>query len=226
MRPPARARPKDSPKEPPAELTPAASLTRSSAIGASVKLLSWETSRPKPDPVITRGSTRYHPESTLGTRGMMAAMPTVLSANPARTMLAGRRFPALRPASNAMPNIDSDSGASESPACMALYSSVIWRKSGRAIIAPPRVICWSICCEIPMRKFRCLKRAGSRRVGFPCLLRRTSQKASAASITAPIPMMSPTNSPPSCQTRMPSTTPPIPTTESTAPTASILRGPV
>ena len=33
---PAKARPNESPKEPPAEFTPAASLTRSSSIGASV----------------------------------------------------------------------------------------------------------------------------------------------------------------------------------------------
>jgi hypothetical protein len=33
---PANARPKERPKEPPAELTPAASLTRSSSIGDSV----------------------------------------------------------------------------------------------------------------------------------------------------------------------------------------------
>ena len=33
---PANASPNDSPNEPPAELTPAASLTRSSSIGASV----------------------------------------------------------------------------------------------------------------------------------------------------------------------------------------------
>ena len=33
---PANARPNESPNEPPAELTPAASLTRSSEIGASV----------------------------------------------------------------------------------------------------------------------------------------------------------------------------------------------
>ena len=33
---PANARPNESPNEPPAELTPAASLTRSSAIGESV----------------------------------------------------------------------------------------------------------------------------------------------------------------------------------------------
>jgi hypothetical protein len=33
---PAKARPNESPNDPPAELTPAASLTRSSSIGASV----------------------------------------------------------------------------------------------------------------------------------------------------------------------------------------------
>ena len=136
-------------------------------IGARVKLLSWETSRPRPEPVTTRGITRYHPESTLGTSGMMAAMPTVDRAKPASTMLAGRRLPALRPASMAMANMDSESGASVRPACMALYSSVICKKSGRAIMAPPRVICWSICWETPMRKFKCLKRSGSNKVGFP-----------------------------------------------------------
>ena len=36
MRPPAMARPKESPKDPAAEFTPAASLTRSSSTGASV----------------------------------------------------------------------------------------------------------------------------------------------------------------------------------------------
>ena len=36
MTPPANARPNESPNDPPAEFTPAASLTRSSEIGASV----------------------------------------------------------------------------------------------------------------------------------------------------------------------------------------------
>ena len=36
MMPPATARPNDSPNDPAAELTPAASLTRSSSMGASV----------------------------------------------------------------------------------------------------------------------------------------------------------------------------------------------
>ena len=39
-------------------------------------------------------------------------------------------------------------------------------------------------------------------------------------------MSRPTNSPPSCQTRIPSTTPPMPTTDRIAPTMSILREPV
>ena len=52
---PAKARPKESPKFPAAEFTPAASLIRSSEIGASVKLLSWETSMPSPDPAMING---------------------------------------------------------------------------------------------------------------------------------------------------------------------------
>ncbi len=69
----------------------------------------------------------------------------------------------------------SDSGASDSPASMALYSSVICRKSGSAIIAPPRVICCNICCEIPIVKCGKRNRPGSSSVTFPSRLRRTSQ---------------------------------------------------
>ena len=53
-------------------------------------------------------------------------------------MSAARRFPALFPASNATANMLSDRGASDSPASIALYSSVICKKSGSAIIAPPK----------------------------------------------------------------------------------------
>ncbi len=48
-----------------------------------------------------------------------------------------------------MPNMLSESGASDRPACMALYSSTICKKIGSAIIVPPRAICWSICPVIP-----------------------------------------------------------------------------
>ena len=51
------------------QFTPAATLTRSSAIGARVKLLSWDTSSPSPEPANKSGITRYQPEFTLGTRG-------------------------------------------------------------------------------------------------------------------------------------------------------------
>ncbi len=54
-------------------------------------------------------------------------MPTVSSAEPARMMLAGRRSAARLPASSAVPNIVSDSGASVRPVCIALYSSTICR---------------------------------------------------------------------------------------------------
>ena len=39
----------------------------------------------------------------------------------------GLRFPAFLPASSAIANIVSESGASERPASRALYSSTIWR---------------------------------------------------------------------------------------------------
>ena len=156
----------------------------------------------------------------------MDPIPIVVRANPARTMSAGRRFPARLPASNATPNMLSDSGASERPASIALYSRVICKKSGSAIIAPPRVICCIIVCEIPIRKCGNRNRSGSSNVAWPSRLRLTSHQANSASALAPSAMSSTTDSPPSCQTRMPSTTPPMPMTESAAPTASIWRGPV
>ena len=90
-----------------------------------------------------------------------------MSANPARTTLLARRFPDLRPASIATANMLSDSGARESPASIALYSSVICKKIGSTIIAPPSVICCSICWEIPILKCGKRNRSGSSSVGFP-----------------------------------------------------------
>ena len=93
---------------------------------------------------MASGITRYQPLSTRGTNGMMIAIPTLDSRKPARMIAAGRRSPALLPASSAAANMVSDSGASDSPASSALYSSVIWKNSGSAIMAPPRVTCCSI----------------------------------------------------------------------------------
>ena len=106
---------------------------------------------------------------------MINAMPNVASAKPTRTMLLGRRLPLLCPASRATPNMLSERGARDRPACIALYSSVICRKIGSAIIAPPRVICCNICCVTPIRKCGNRNRSGSSRVSFPSRLRRTSQ---------------------------------------------------
>ena len=91
--------------------------------------------------MISNGTSSAQPECTLGTNGMISAIPAVVSANPTRMMFAGRRFPVLRPASIATANMLSESGARDRPACIALYSSVICRKIGSAIIAPPSVIC-------------------------------------------------------------------------------------
>ena len=172
------------------------------------------------------GITRYQPLSTRGTNGMMIAIPMLVSRKPVRMIAAGRRSPALLPATMAAANMVSDSGASDRPASSALYSSVIWKNSGRAIMAPPRVICCSICPETPAVKFGCRNRSGSSRVTWPARLRRISHRARTTRATAPTTMSRPTNSPPSCQTRMPSTTPPMPTTDRIAPTTSTWREPV
>ena len=114
----------------------------------------------EPEPAMSSGTTRYQPESTRGTSGMIAAIPTVASTKPASTMCARAAVAALRRRAGPRRTCDSDSGASERPASIALYSSVICRNSGRTIIAPPSVICWSICWEMPMRKFGCAEQVG------------------------------------------------------------------
>ncbi len=175
---------------------------------------------------MSRGTKRYHPDSARGTIGMITAVPIALRKNPTRMMPAGRLEPARFPASIATANMLSDSGASERPASMALYSRVIWRKIGKAIINPPNVICCIICWDTPRRKWGSLNRSGSSRAGWPRCLRRTSHLARPPRAAAPTSMMPRTDSAPSCQARMPRTIPPMPTTDSRAPTRSICRGPV
>src|SRR3954462_7631539 len=84
----------------------------------------------------------------------------------------------------------------------------------------------SIWDEMPSRNRAWRNRPGSSSVGRPSRLRRTSHHASEPRATAPTASRRPTYSPPSCQTRIPITTPPMPTADSTAPTTSTLRGPV
>ena len=141
-------------------------------------------------------------------------------------MLLGRLPPARLPASNATANMLSDSGAIESPEPIAVYSSTIWRKIGRAIINPPSEICCIICPEIPSRKTLEANKPASIRAGFPSRLRRTSHQISSAIATPPTTRSAPTASPPSCHTRMLSTMPPIAKTEKIAPTTSTRRSPV
>ena len=93
---------------------------------------------------MASGITKYQPLSARGTNGMMIAIPRLARRKPARMIAAGRRSPALFPATSAAANMVSDSGASERPASRASYSRVIWKNSGSAIMAPPRVICCSI----------------------------------------------------------------------------------
>ena len=112
-------------------------------------------------------------------------MPNVLSAKPTSTRSLARRFPLRFPASRATPNMLNESGASERPAFIASYSSVICRKIGSVIIAPPSVICCSICWVIPMRKCGNRNRSGSSNVTLPSRWRVTSHQASDPSATAP-----------------------------------------
>ena len=76
---------------------------------------------------MSSGITSPHPDDARGTIGISTKSPSVKRANPARMMPAGRRVPARFPASNAIANMLSDSGAIDRPAPMALYSSTICR---------------------------------------------------------------------------------------------------
>ena len=71
------------------------------------------------------GTRSHQPESARGTIGTSTTRPTIKSRNPHRMRLAGRRVPALLPASIATANMVSESGAIDNPACMALYPSTI-----------------------------------------------------------------------------------------------------
>ena len=91
---------------------------------------------------------------------------------------------------------------------------------------PPSAICWVSCWLTPSRKTFESNSPGSISVGFCSRLRRTSHRTSPPRPMSPTAISAPTDSPPSCHTRMPSTSPPIPTTERAAPTTSMLRSPV
>ena len=95
---PAKASPNESPNDPAAELTLAASLARSSEIGRQRVVVELGHQQAQPDPAMTNGTTSAQPESARGTIGSSTSIPTVSSANPSRTMLLGRRLPAFLPA--------------------------------------------------------------------------------------------------------------------------------
>ena len=90
---------------------------------------------------MSSGMTSAQPEVARGTMGRRLAKPIASRTNPTWMTMAGRRLPERLPASSATANMLSDSGASDSPARIASYSSTICRKIGSAIIVPPRAIC-------------------------------------------------------------------------------------
>ena len=176
---------------------------------------------------MTSGIASHQPESARGTIGSSTRMPSESSAKPARMMLAGRRSPARLPASIATKNMLSDSGASDRPACSALYSSTIWRKIGSEIIAPPSAICWSVCPEMPSRKMhrreqvRIDERQLRRRA---CAGRATRRTGRATRRRSPAARRRPRRPPPTpgCPARCR----PCPAPTGSRPTRSMPRGPV
>ena len=171
------------------------------------------------------GIVSHQPEVASGTSGTRMPSPATSRMNPTRMRFAGRPL-ALRPARIATKNMLSDSGAIDSPASRALYSSTICRYSGSTIMVPPSAICCISCPLTPDWKTFDLKSTGSISVALPRFLRLTSHQAKPSSAMMPSPISSATYSPPSCHTRMPRTMPPMPITESTAPPQSTTREPV
>jgi hypothetical protein len=90
-------------------------------------LFSCETSRPRPEPAISSGTTSHQPESARGTIGISTATPAARRRKPARMIRDGLWPAAFFPATRATANMLSESGAIESPAWSALYSSTICR---------------------------------------------------------------------------------------------------
>ncbi len=125
-----------------------------------------------------------------------------------------------------MTNMLRESGAIDSPASRALYSSTICKYSGSTIIVPPSAICCSSCPLTPDWKTLERNSTGSMSVALARFLRLTSHQANPSIARMPRPISSATYSPPSCHTRMPRTMPPMPTTDSAAPPQSTTREPV
>ena len=71
------------------------------------------------------GIRSHQPESARGTIGTSTTKPTIRSRKPHRMRLAGRRLPDLFPTIMATANMVSESGAIDSPDCIALYPSTI-----------------------------------------------------------------------------------------------------
>ena len=115
---PANARPNESPNEPAAELTPAASLD--ALLGDRGQRVVVELGDEQAEAGAgdrSAASARSQPESARGTIGISTSTPTArAAAKPTRTIAAGpARRPRVRPASSATANMLSDSGASERP---------------------------------------------------------------------------------------------------------------
>ena len=83
-------------------------------------------------------------------------------------------------------------------------------------MVPPSATCWSSWPETPNRNTFDLNRSGSISAALPSRLRRTSHQANEPSATAPTASSAATASPPSCQTRIPRTMPPMPRTDRSA----------
>ena len=124
--------------------------------------------------------------------------------------------PAVRrprlPATSATANIVSDSGASDRPASSALYSSDhLQEDRQRDHRAAERDLLQHLAGDAEPEVLRAGTGPGRRRVGLPARLRRTSHQASDDKRHgADGDQKASTSSPPSCQTRMPRTTPPMP----------------
>ena len=189
-------------------------------------MFSCETRRPSPEPVISSGTTSAQPESVRGTIGMISSHPDRAERESDQDDVA--RAPLARPPSGEQR--DAEHAERERRQGQAgLHRVVLERHLQEDRERDHRAAERDVLQQLPRdpgREVREREQAGIEQGQLPLPLAPHEPVGQSASATAPTAISRPTNSPPSCQTRMPSTRPPMPSTERIAPTKSTCRGPV
>ena len=148
--------------------------------------------RPSPEPAIKSGTTRYQPESTLGTRGMMAAMPMVLRAKPEQHDIGWTACARFATGEQRHSEHGERKRCEGKPRfhCVVLQCHLQEERQGDHGAAEGDLL--EHLLGDADAEVQVLEQVGIQKVGFPRRLRWTSQYANTARATAPMAMMRPT----------------------------------